>query len=82
MKQPFLRPYFEGQKVLFTFALSVELQNDFQILPQHSQTFIQIEARKHQCNGSRPPIDLHWFFEISIRTEKKNSVITEKKFQL
>ena len=27
-----------------------------------------------------PPVDLHWFFEISIRTEKKNSVRTEKKF--
>ena len=25
-----------------------------------------------------PPIDLHWFFEISIRTEKKISVRTEK----
>ena len=29
-----------------------------------------------------PPVDLHWFFEISIRTEKKNSVRTEKKIQL
>ena len=29
-----------------------------------------------------PPVDLHWFFEISNRTEKKNSVRTEKKFQL
>ena len=29
-----------------------------------------------------PPVDLHWFFEISNRTEKKNSVGTEKKFQL
>ena len=26
-----------------------------------------------------PPVDLHWFFEISIRTEKKISVRTEKK---
>ena len=31
--------------------------------------------------GAIPPVDLHWFFEISIRTEKK-SVKTEKKFQL
>ena len=29
-----------------------------------------------------PPVDLHWFFEISIRTEKRNSVSTEKNFQL
>ena len=38
-----------------------------------------------------PPVDLHWFFEISIRTEKKNQLelkkkfnykLTEKKFQL
>ena len=28
------------------------------------------------------PVDLHWFFEISIRTEKKISVRTEKKNQL
>ena len=34
-------------------------------------------------SGTRsPPVDLHWFFEISIRTEKKNSVRTEKKIQL
>ena len=29
-----------------------------------------------------PPVDLHWFFEISIRTEKKILVRTEKKIQL
>ena len=29
-----------------------------------------------------PLVDLYWFFEISIRTEKKNSVRTEKKIQL
>ena len=29
-----------------------------------------------------PPVDLHWFFEIFIRTEKKISVRTEKKIQL
>ena len=22
-----------------------------------------------------PPVDLHWFFEISIRTEKKNQLV-------
>ena len=29
-----------------------------------------------------PPVKLHWFFEKSIRTEKKKSVRTEKKIQL
>ena len=41
--------------------------------------------------GASPPVDLHWFFEISIRTEKKIQLelkkkfsykLTEKKFQL
>jgi len=27
-----------------------------------------------------PPVDLHWFFEISIRTEKKFQLKTEEKF--
>ena len=26
------------------------------------------------------PVDLHWFFEISIRTEKKNQLELKKKF--
>ena len=34
------------------------------------------------CQCVSPPVDLYWFSEISIRTEKKNSVRTEKKFQL
>ena len=29
-----------------------------------------------------PLVDLHWFFEIFIRTEKKNSVRTEKKISV
>ena len=29
-----------------------------------------------------PPVDLHWFFEISIRTEKKIQLQLKKKFQL
>ena len=37
---------------------------------------------KKQMQPNCPPIDLHWFFEISIRTEKKNSVRPEKKNQL
>ena len=29
-----------------------------------------------------PPVDLHWFFEISIRTEKKNQLVyTDISFQ-
>ena len=37
-----------------------------------------IEANR--CiQGLKPPVDLYWFFEISIRTEKKISVRTEKK---
>ena len=28
----------------------------------------------------RPPVDLHWFFEISIRTEKKFQLELKKKF--
>ena len=31
---------------------------------------------------AKPPVDLHWFFKISIRSKKKNSVRTEKKNQL
>ena len=27
-----------------------------------------------------PPVDLHWFFEISIRTEKKFQLELKKKF--
>ena len=27
-----------------------------------------------------PPVDLHWFFEISIRSEKKFQLILKKKF--
>ena len=27
-----------------------------------------------------PPVDLHWFFEISIRTEKKIQLELKKKF--
>ena len=29
-----------------------------------------------------PPVDLHWFFEISIRIEKKNQLELKKKIQL
>ena len=29
-----------------------------------------------------PPVDLHWFFEISIRTEKKNQLELKKNFKL
>ena len=29
-----------------------------------------------------PPVDLHWFFEISIRTEKKYQLQLKKKIQL
>ena len=29
-----------------------------------------------------PPVDLHWFFEISTRTEKKNQLELKKKIQL
>ena len=35
-----------------------------------------------QLSKELPLVDLHWFFEIFIRTEKKISVRTEKKIQL
>ena len=28
--------------------------------------------------GNTPPVDLYWFFEISIRTEKKNQLELKK----
>ena len=31
-------------------------------------------------NSDYPPVDLHWFFEISIRTEKKFQLELKKKF--
>ena len=46
---------------------------------QFSQNYIQgsliswysIGRKFHICYRHLPPVDLHWFFEISIRTEKK-----------
>ena len=32
------------------------------------------------AQADRPPVDLHWFFEISIRTEKKIQLELKKKF--
>merc|ERR1711971_1361896 len=29
---------------------------------------------------AKPPVDLYWFFEISIRTEKKNQLELKKNF--
>ena len=49
------------------------------------------QKKKSEAKGASPPVDLHWFFEISIRTEKKFQLelkkkfsykLTEKKFQL
>ena len=37
-------------------------------------------AWKHTEETDRPPVDLHWFFEISIRTEKKFQLELKKKF--
>ena len=35
---------------------------------------------KNQRGTDYPPVDLHWFFEISIRTEKKIQLELKKKF--
>ena len=35
-----------------------------------------------QTTADWPPVDLHWFFEISIRTEKKFQLELKKKIQL
>ena len=32
--------------------------------------------------SAQPPVDLHWFFEISIRTKKKFQLELKKKIQL
>ena len=47
------------------------------------------QAKKHTWTKKKvdwlnaqdtPPVDLHWFFEISIRTEKKFQLELKKKF--
>ena len=35
---------------------------------------------KTKTEGVIPPVDLYWFFEISIRTEKKNQLELKKNF--
>ena len=39
------------------------------------------ETSSWKVDGHSPPVDLHWFFEISIRTEKKIQLELKKKFQ-
>ena len=48
----------------------------------HNQNLKKPSIARH-IKRIKPPVDLHCFFEISIRTEKKISFkITEKKIQL
>ena len=45
--------------------------------------FVKANQNVEQKNKVRiPPVDLHWFFEISIRTEKKFQLELKKKIQL
>ena len=48
---------------------------------ENSKKCLQFQYLGQSCTSQvlYPPVDLHCFFEISIRTEKKISVTTEKK---
>ena len=42
---------------------------------------IDLQGLGLQCSYTfYPPVDLHWFFEISIRTEKKNQLVNTEIF--
>ena len=67
------------------YKLSDNKKYDFNPLCQ-----INFTAKQPAYVHSIPPVDLHWFFEISIRTEKKFQLelkkkisykLTEKNFQ-
>ena len=64
--------------------LSLCLSHQFCINPPslHSavEGFPKKSNPKHILLQITPPVDLHWFFEISIRTEKKFQLQLKKKF--
>ena len=59
---------------LFTLEI---VSNTMKFLPQAYQSLSLGSGRKFfgVLEPFLPPVDLHWFFEISIRTEKKNQLV-------
>ena len=48
----------------------------------HKLALAPPHTQRTRLLGAIPPVDLHWFFEISIRTEKKFQLELKKKIQL
>ena len=69
-----------------TASMNTSILNRIKSLggPGMARTYLQLPLWQWGAGNVYllPPVDLHWFFEISIRTEKKFQLELKKKIQL